>query len=86
MITMLKNIDHPIVLERTNNLFHENEDIIIDTESEATCVIQRIKNKPYATYLIDINMPLENRINLARHIKSIQSDYSVILYTGDDIT
>ncbi|AJK86146.1 MULTISPECIES: response regulator transcription factor [Lysinibacillus] len=86
MITMLIVDDHPIVLEGTKNLFHENEDIIIDTESDATCVIQRIKNKPYAIYLIDINMPLENGINLARHIKSIQSDASVILYTGDDIT
>ncbi|ODV54093.1 response regulator transcription factor [Lysinibacillus fusiformis] len=86
MITMLIVDDHPIVLEGTKNLFHENEDIIIDTESDATCVIPRIKNKPYAIYLIDINMPLENGINLARHIKSIQSDASVILYTGDDIT
>lgn len=86
MITMLIVDDHPIVLEGTKNLFHENEDIIIDTESDATCVIQRIKNKPYAIYLIDINMPLENGINLARNIKSIQSDASVILYTGDDIT
>ena len=31
-------------------------------------------------------MPLENGINLARNIKAIQSNASVILYTGDDIT
>ncbi|KOY80417.1 response regulator transcription factor [Lysinibacillus macroides] len=86
MITMLIVDDHPIVLEGTKNLFQENEDIIIDTESDATSVIQRIKTKPYDIYLIDINMPLENGINLARHIKSIQSNASVILYTGDDIT
>jgi len=78
--------DHPIVLEGTKNLFQDNEDIIIDTESDATCVIQRINNKPYDIYLIDINMPLENGINLARNIKAIQSNASVILYTGDDIT
>jgi len=60
--------DHPIVLEGTKNLFQENEDIIVDTESEATHVIQRIKNKPYDIYLIDINMPLENGINLGRNI------------------
>ncbi|MFB7156584.1 MULTISPECIES: response regulator [unclassified Lysinibacillus] len=78
--------DHPIVLEGTKNLFQENEDIIVDTESDATHVIQRIKNKPYDIYLIDINMPLENGINLARNIKAIQSNASIILYTGDDIT
>ncbi|KUF31087.1 regulator [Lysinibacillus sp. F5] len=86
MITMLIVDDHPIVLEGTKNLFQENDDIIIDTESDATCVIQRIKNKPYDIYLIDINMPLENGINLARNIKAFQSNAAVILYTGDDIT
>ncbi|MFY0519198.1 response regulator [Lysinibacillus sphaericus] len=78
--------DHPIVLEGTKNLFKENEDILVDTESDATSVIQRIKNKPYDIYLIDINMPLENGINLARNLKAIQTDASIILYTGDDIT
>ncbi|GAB0170390.1 response regulator transcription factor [Lysinibacillus sp. CTST325] len=86
MITMLIVDDHPIVLEGTKNLFQENEDIIVDTESDATRVIQRIKNKPYDIYLIDINMPLENGINLGRNIKAIQSNASIILYTGDDIT
>lgn len=43
LITMLIVDDHPIVLEGTKNLFQENDDIIIDTESDATCVIQRIK-------------------------------------------
>ncbi|MFJ7889705.1 response regulator [Lysinibacillus xylanilyticus] len=78
--------DHPIVLEGTKNLFRENIDILVDTESDATHVIRRIKNKPYDIYLIDINMPLENGINLARNIKAIQSNASIILYTGDDIT
>ncbi|MCY9548591.1 response regulator transcription factor [Lysinibacillus xylanilyticus] len=78
--------DHPIVLEGTKNLFQENIDILVDTESDATHVIRRIKNKPYDIYLIDINMPLENGINLARNIKAIQSNASIILYTGDDIT
>jgi len=78
--------DHPIVLEGTKNLFKENEDILVDTESDATSVIPQIKDKPYDIYLIDINMPLENGIHLARNIKAIQIDASIILYTGDDIT
>ncbi|OEC03307.1 regulator [Lysinibacillus sphaericus] len=86
MITMLIVDDHPIVLEGTKNLFKENEDILVDTESDATSVIPKIKNKPYDIYLIDINMPLENGIHLARNIKAIQVDASIILYTGDDIT
>jgi len=86
LITMLIVDDHPIVLEGTKNLFQENEDIIVDTECDATNVIQRIRNNPHDIYLIDINMPLENGINLARNIKAIQSKASIILYTGDDIT
>ncbi|MGE7091388.1 response regulator [Lysinibacillus sp. NPDC048646] len=78
--------DHPIVLEGTKNLFKEDDDIVVDTESDATCVLQRIKEKPYHIYLIDINMPLENGITLARNIKAIQSNAAIILYTGDDIT
>lgn len=74
--------DHPIVLEGTKNLFKENEDILVDTESDATSVIPKIKDKPYDIYLIDINMPLENGIHLARNIKAIQIDASIILYTG----
>ncbi|CAM5290943.1 DNA-binding response regulator OS=Lysinibacillus sphaericus OX=1421 GN=LS41612_02315 PE=4 SV=1 [Lysinibacillus sphaericus] len=58
----------------------------MDTESDATSVIPKIKNKPYDIYLIDINMPLENGIHLARNIKALQVDASIILYTGDDIT
>ncbi|MFJ7649545.1 response regulator [Lysinibacillus sp. NPDC097279] len=78
--------DHPIVLEGTKNLFKDNEDILVDTESDATSVIPKIKDKPYDIYLIDINMPLENGIHLARNIKAMQIDASIILYTGDDIT
>ncbi|QPQ34046.1 response regulator transcription factor [Lysinibacillus sp. JNUCC-52] len=86
MITMLIVDDHPIVLEGTKNLFKDNEDILVDTESDATSVIPKIKDKPYDIYLIDINMPLENGIHLARNIKAMQIDASIILYTGDDIT
>lgn len=78
--------DHPIVLEGTKNLFKDNDDILVDTESDATSVIPKIKDKPYDIYLIDINMPLENGIHLARNIKAMQIDASIILYTGDDIT
>ena len=86
LITMLIVDDHPIDLEGTKNLFKEDDDIVVDTESDATCVLQRIKVMPYHIYLIDINMPLENGITLARNIKAIQSNASIILYTGDDIT
>ena len=77
--------DHPIVLEGTKNLFQEIDDMVVDTESDATCVLQKVKNTPYDIYLIDINMPLQNGIVLARNIKVLQSNAAIILYTGDDI-
>ncbi|WP_245622891.1 response regulator transcription factor [Lysinibacillus contaminans] len=77
--------DHPIVLEGTKNLFQEIADMVVDTESDATCVLQKVKKTPFDIYLIDINMPLQNGIVLARNIKVLQSNAAIILYTGDDI-
>ncbi|KOS66976.1 regulator [Lysinibacillus contaminans] len=85
MITMLIVDDHPIVLEGTKNLFQEIADMVVDTESDATCVLQKVKKTPFDIYLIDINMPLQNGIVLARNIKVLQSNAAIILYTGDDI-
>ncbi|MFJ7950994.1 response regulator [Lysinibacillus sp. NPDC096418] len=77
--------DHPIVLEGTKKLFQEIDDMVVETEGDATCVLQRVKEAPYDIYLIDINMPLQNGIVLARNIKVLQSNAAIILYTGDDI-
>lgn len=86
LITVLIVDDHPIVLEGTKNLFQEIDDMVVETESDATCVLQRVKENPFDIYLIDINMPLQNGIVLARNIKVLQSNAAIILYTGDDIT
>ena len=78
--------DHPIVLDGTKNLFRDIEDIVVDIEGDATNVLQKVEKSPYHIYLIDINMPLQNGIVLARNIKIQQPDAAIILYTGDDIT
>lgn len=85
MITVLIVDDHPIVLEGTKKLFQEIDDMVVETESDATCVLQRVKKNPFDIYMIDINMPLQNGIVLARNIKVLQSNAAIILYTGDDI-
>lgn len=85
MISVLIVDDHPIVLEGTKKLFQEIDDMVVETEGDATCVLQRVKEAPYDIYLIDINMPLQNGIVLARNIKVLQSNAAIILYTGDDI-
>ena len=86
LISVLIVDDHPIVLEGTKNLFQEIDDMIVDIESDATCVLQKAKKTPYDIYLIDINMPLQNGIVLARNIKVLQTNAAIILYTGDEIT
>lgn len=85
LITMLIVDDHPIVLEGTKNLFQEIDDMVVDTENDATRVLQKVKKTPFDIYLIDINMPLQNGIVLARNIKVLQPNAAIILYTGDDI-
>lgn len=86
LISVLIVDDHPIVLEGTKKLFQEIDDMVVDTESDATCVLQKVKKTPYDIYLIDINMPLQNGIVLARNIKILQSNAAIILYTGDEIS
>lgn len=78
--------DHPIVLEGTKSLFLGIDDITVETESDVIRVLERIKESAFDIYLIDINMPVQNGIMLAKNIKSIQPDSAIILYTGDDIT
>lgn len=78
--------DHPIVLEGTKSLVQAIENMTIETESDVTRVLQRVGISPFNIYLIDINMPLQNGVILAKNIKLKQPNAAIILYTGDDIS
>ncbi|MGE7925087.1 response regulator transcription factor [Viridibacillus arvi] len=85
MINILIIDDHPIVLEGSKNLFNNIDDMRADTEKNPANIPEIVQKTPYDVYLIDINMPGTNGIDVAATICSLQPDAKIILYTGDQI-
>ncbi|MGE7908217.1 response regulator [Lysinibacillus xylanilyticus] len=85
MITVLIVDDHPLILEGTKSLFQGINDITIETESNPEYVIERMRQKIFDVYILDINMTTQDGISLAKSIKTQQENALIILYTGDNI-
>lgn len=68
MIRILIIDDHPIVLEGSKILFDDVTQIDVDTENNVQNVKKRILKKSYDIYLVDINMPKQNGIEVADDI------------------
>ncbi|MGG0664605.1 response regulator transcription factor [Viridibacillus arvi] len=85
MINILIIDDHPIVLEGSKNLFNNIDDMRADTEKNPANIPEIVQKTPYDVYLIDINMPGTNGIDVGATICSLQPDAKIILYTGDQI-
>lgn len=84
MISVLIVDDHPIVLEESKIFFGDN-DILIETEQNATDVLSKMINTHFDVFLLDVNMAVQNGISLAADIRAVQEQALIILYTGDDI-
>ncbi|KOO51825.1 response regulator transcription factor [Viridibacillus arvi] len=85
MINILIIDDHPIVLEGSKNLFNNIDDMRADTEKNPANIPEIVQKTPYDVYLIDINMPGTNGIDVGATICSLQPEAKIILYTGDQI-
>lgn len=85
LISVLIVDDHPIVLEGSKMLFQGLDDILIETEQNATKVLTKIQNTHFDVFLIDVNMSIQGGLSLAADIKAVQEKALIILYTGDDI-
>lgn len=77
--------DHPIVLEGSKNLFSDIINIDVTTTTEVKETYRYAKEKAFDVYLIDVNLPEMNGVDLAAVIKNEDSQAIVILYTGDNI-
>lgn len=85
LISVLIVDDHPIVLEGSKMLFQGLNDILIETEQNATEVLTKMRNTHFDVFLIDVNMAVQDGLLLAADIKETQEKAIIILYTGDDI-
>lgn len=77
--------DHPIVLEGSKNLFSDIINIDVTTTTEVKETYRYAKEKAFDVYLIDVNLPEMNGVDLAAVIKNEDPQAIVILYTGDNI-
>lgn len=77
--------DHPIVLEGSKNLFSDIINIDVTTTTEVKETYGYAKEKAFDVYLIDVNLPEMNGVDLAAVIKNEDPQAIVILYTGDNI-
>ena len=77
--------DHPIVLEGSKNLFSDITNIDVTTTTEVKETYRYAKEQAFDVYLIDVNLPEMNGVDLAAVIKEEHSQAIVILYTGDNI-
>lgn len=77
--------DHPVVLEGTKTLFTDVKEIEIETANTYQEIIPKIKERFYDLYLLDINLPGNNGVEIAEEIRKLDPESRIILYTGYDI-
>lgn len=77
--------DHPVVLEGTKTLFNEVKEIEVETAITYREIIPKVKERFYDLYLLDINLPESNGVEIAEEIRKSDPESRIILYTGYDI-
>ena len=85
MIKLLILDDHLVVLEGTKTLFTDVKEIEIETANTYQEIIPKIKERFYDLYLLDINLPGNNGVEIAEEIRKLDPESRIILYTGYDI-
>jgi len=77
--------DHLVVLEGTKTLFTDVKEIEIETANTYQEIIPKIKERFYDLYLLDINLPGNNGVEIAEEIRKLDPESRIIVYTGYDI-
>src|SRR5690606_3259552 len=82
LIKLLILDDHPVVLEGTKTLFNEVKEIEVETAITYREIIPKVKERFYDLYLLDINLPESNGVEIAEEIRKSDPESRIILYTG----
>lgn len=85
MINLLIVDDHLVVGEGTKRLLEEESDFKVQVVSSSKVASELIKTKKFDVYLLDLQMPELNGLELTREIKNTISNAKIIIYTGHDI-
>lgn len=85
MIEILIVDDHEAVGEGTKNLLASEKDFSVDFMKCSTQVAQHIREKTYDVYIIDLNMPNKNGLELTDEIRKVQQDAKVLIFTAHNL-
>ncbi|OPA14079.1 response regulator transcription factor [Bacillus cereus] len=85
MISVLVVDDHVAVGLGTKALIEKYDDMNVEVVHDSTEVEQLLKGKTYDVYLIDLQMPNINGLDLSKKIINLHPDASILIFTGFDI-
>lgn len=78
--------DHEIVGEGTKRLLEDTNDLEVDYVSSGAAALSLIGSKTFDLYIVDLNMPEMNGLELTQKITEKHSDAKILIYTGYDTT
>lgn len=85
MINILIVDDHPSIGEGTKAIIEQQADMKADVMTESEKVIDRLTEKKYDIYVIDLFMPKLNGTELTKLILRMEPDAIILIYTGYDV-
>ncbi|MBG9533310.1 LuxR family transcriptional regulator [Bacillus thuringiensis] len=85
MISVLVVDDHVAVGLGTKALIERYDDIEADIFHDSEEIREVMHNKQYDVYLIDLQMPKINGLELSKYILSVQPEAAILIFTGFDV-
>ncbi|MEW9671601.1 response regulator [Ammoniphilus sp. 3BR4] len=85
MIDILLVDDHLAVGQGTKMILEKEPDIKVTVLSSGEKALELLTTKVFDVMLFDLNMPVINGLELTRKVMAINSDTTVLIYTGYDI-
>ncbi|MEC2711786.1 response regulator transcription factor [Bacillus cereus] len=85
MISVLVVDDHVAVGLGTKALIERYDDIEADVFHDSEEIREVMHNKQYDVYLIDLQMPKINGLELSKYIISVQPEAAILIFTGFDV-
>ncbi|AAU19479.1 response regulator transcription factor [Bacillus cereus] len=85
MISVLVVDDHVAVGLGTKALIEKYDDMNVEVVHDSTEVEQLLKGKTYDVYLIDLQMPNINGLDLSKKIIKLHPEAAILIFTGFDI-
>jgi len=86
MIEILLVDDHPSVGEGTKIMIEKEPDMNVTVVFSGLEALQLIRENKYDIMLFDLNMPGISGLELTRRVMSINSGFTVLIYSGYDIS